>query len=102
MGAFADLARAYERFGATAHARGMVGAAERMRDEIEGALAPHRRTGTAAGSLVFTIVGNTTIVVEEVRYQPFIKGIPRGPELQRIAVDGYRSGLRAAIAEVRA
>lgn len=92
----AELATRYEALSRTAHARGLAGAATRVRDEVEHALEPHRRTGVAADTLTVTATP-AGVQIDGARYLPFIKGVPRGEALEAIAVQGYAEGVRAAL-----
>lgn len=92
----ADLATHYEALSRTAHQRGLAGAATRVHDTLETALAPHRRTGESADTLKVAVTP-AGVAIAGVRYLPFIKDLPKGAELDAIAAEGYAAGVRAAL-----
>lgn len=92
----AELAATYEARASIAHARGLAGAAAAVTDGIETALAPHRRTGESASELRVTPTASG-LDVDDVRYLPFIKDVPRGEALEAIAAQGYAAGVRAVL-----
>jgi len=93
---FADLAAKHDSLASSAHARAVDAAADAAHAALTSALGAHVRTGNALSELSVT-AGPGGVQVDEVRYQRFIKGVPRGEELGDIARAAYNASIMAQV-----
>lgn len=95
MSSFEALANKFEGL-AGAHGRAVAAAATTVQTEVQGALGPHHRTGDAESTFKASVTPQG-IALEEIRYQKYIRDVPRGAALRDVGIDAYNASIVAQL-----